>query len=196
METKEMQELIDAAAKGDRSAARKLRQVTHGMFEATMPGNIPPFLRVTYASPDPKLPQSLEELRAKREYDRKVVDEFVSKACDPDFLAPGAAMFLFVLMCTKFHSAFQEFGGEERRKLVAMYRFWDEAHPWVAANILFEMRERLYHEHHRKFCQAAAARARQYDKIVEEGKRAEAAMEHVQQEVANGSKRNHQGDEP
>lgn len=192
METKEMQELIDAAAKGDRAAARKLRDVTGGKFEAMLPENVPPFLRSAYAPPDPKLPQSLEELRAKREYDRKVVDEFVNKACDSEFLAPGAAMFLFVLMCTKFHSAFREFGGEERRKLMAMYRFWDESHPWVRANILFEMRERLYHEHHRTFCRAFAAEARKYDKIQEE----QAVQQgQSQQEVTDEQRSYRQADE-
>lgn len=193
MESKEMQELIDAAAKGDRAAALKLRDATKGRFEATKTEDIPPFLRSAYAPPDPKLPQSLEELRAKREYDRKVVDEFVNKACSSEFLAPGAAMFLFVLMCTKFHSAFREFGGEERRKLMAMYRFWDEAHPWVKANILFEMRERLYHEHHRTFCLGFAAKARQYDKIVEEEKAAQQGQ--LQEVTEDGQEQDRQADE-
>lgn len=167
MSQEDIQALIDKAAKGDPDAIRALRTATKGQFEAKKREDIPPFLRPAYEPPEPRLPKSLEELRAKREYSRAVVDQFVNTVCSSDFMSPGAAMFLFVLMCTKFHSAFREFGGEERRKLMAMYRFWDESHPWVRANILFEMRVRLYEEQHLKFCQAFAAKAREYDKIVE-----------------------------
>lgn len=169
MEREDLQSLIDQAAQGDKSAIAKLRNETKGQFENKPLEDVPPMFRPSlYSQPNPSLPKSLDELRAEREYDRKVVDEFINRACDSEYLAPGAAMFLFVLMCTQFHSAFREFGGEERRKLMAMYRFWDEAHPWVKANILFGMRDRLHEEHHRNFCLAFAAKARQYDKIREE----------------------------
>jgi hypothetical protein len=169
MEREDLQGLIDKAAQGDRGAIAKLRQETKGQFENKQPEDVPPMFRpAVYRQPDPKLPKSLDALRAEREYDVKVVDEFVAKACDESYLPPGAAMMLFVLLCTKFHSGFQMFGGNVRAKLMAMYRFWDEAHPWVKANILFRMRDRLHEEHHRNFCLAFAAKARQYDKIREE----------------------------
>lgn len=184
----DMQDLIDRAAKGDRSAITKLRQETKGQFEHNPIEDVPPMFRSTRYSTDPQLPKSLDALRAEREYDVKVVDEFVEKACDESYLPPGAAMILFVLLCTKHHSAFSDFGGQVRMKLMAMYRFWDEAHPWVKANILYKMRERLYHQHHRIFCQAFAAKARQYDKIREEEENklpAEAEVLDVQEKNEN-----------
>ena len=174
MEPDDFQKLIDAAAKGDRKARSRLCLLTKGQFKGKRSDDIPPSIRGAYDEPDRYLPKSLDELRAKREYDVKVVDEFVDRACDESYLSPGATMMMFVLMCTQHHSAFSSFGGEIRMKLMSMYRFWDESHPWVRANILYKMRERLYHQHHQIFCQAFAAKARQYDKICKEAKLLEA----------------------
>jgi hypothetical protein len=147
---------------------------------------------MSYPKPNADLPESLEELRANREYSRAIVDEFVNMVFDPCYLAPGAAMFLFVAMCTKFSTSFSEFGGVIRKKLLVMYRFWNESHPWVRANILFEMRERLYHEHHRNFCLAFSAKARQYDKIVDEEKVGEVKQSCTKQEVTNEQESRHE----
>jgi hypothetical protein len=195
MERGDLQELIDAAAKGDRAAAAKLRSATKGQFENTPKEDIPPAFRPAYERPDAQLPKSLDALRAEREYDVRVVDEFVERACDESYLPPGATMMLFVLMCTKHHSAFSTFGGVIRLKLMAMFRFWDESHPWVRANILYKMRERLYHQHHRIFCQAFAAKARQYDKVREEENKlpAEAEVLDVQEKNTNDERRGVQG---
>jgi hypothetical protein len=173
----------------------KLRTATKGQFENKPTEDIPPAFRAAYKSPDPKLPKSLDALRAEREYSRAVVDEFVAKACDEQYLPPGATMMLFVLMCTKHHSAFSHFGGAIRMKLMAMYRFWDESHPWVRANILYEMRERLYHQHHLIFCRAFAAKARQYDKVREEENKlpAEAEVLDVQEKNENHERGGIQG---
>lgn len=165
MDRGELQSLIDQASMGDADAIRRLRKVTGGQFENTPLEETPPMFRAVHYTTDSQLPKSLDELRAERKYDVRVVNEFVDRACDETYLAPGAAMILFAVMCTKFPTAFRDFGGKLRPRLMALYRFWDESHPWVRANILFGMRERLYQEHHRKFCRAFADKAREYDKI-------------------------------
>jgi hypothetical protein len=197
MEPSKLQDLLDRAARGDGEARRELRNATGGRFENKPVEDVPPMLRGAYARPDPASPVSLEELREAREYDRKVVDDFVNKACDPNFLPPGAAMIMFCVMCTKFHSAFQMFGNLSgaRSKMMQLYNFWDEAHPWVKANILYEMRERLYQEHHLTFCRGFFQAARRYDQIVEDGEAAREAMQHTK-EVTNGSREDNQKDEP
>jgi hypothetical protein len=186
MERNEIQELIDAAARGDAEAAAKLRR-ERGRFENKRVEDIPPMFREAYRPPDPKAPKSLDALRAEREYNVTVVDDFVSKACSEQYLPPGAAMMLFVVMCTKYHSGFQLFGGPTRMKMKTLFQFWDEAHPWVKANILYKMREHLYKEHHLIFCRAFAAKARQYDKIKEEETKlpAEAEVLDVHQKKEN-----------
>lgn len=168
MTREDLQELIDLAAKGDTDAAANLRKLTGGRFENKRPEDTPPFLRRAYAPPDPCEPKDLEELRRIRGYSRAVVDSFVDKACGEAFLPPGAAMILFVMMCTSLHDQFRTFRHETRAKMTQLYRFWDEAHPWVKANILYGMRERLYHQHHLRFCKSFVAKARQHDKIVAE----------------------------
>jgi hypothetical protein len=194
MDRSELQDLIDRAARGDGEARAKLKTATGGQFEDKPTEDIPPMLRGAYAKPDPSAPKSLDELRAGREYDRKAVDDFVNKACDPGFMPPGAAMIMFCVMCTKFHSAFQMFGNLSgvRSKMMQMYNFWDEAHPWVKANILYEMRERLYKEHHLTFCRSFFQTARKYDQVVEEEKAALPWPE----EVTDGQKQDREGDEP
>lgn len=158
-----MQDLIDRAAEGDSIAAGNLKRLARGNYVApTKPKKTGEY------EADPHLPQILEELRHKREYDAKLVETFVSQACNEKFLPPGAAMMLFVFMCTRFHSAFRDFGGTTRLKLMSMYRFWDEAHHWVKSSILFQMREQLYQQHHRVFCQGFEQKARQIDKLIEE----------------------------
>jgi len=187
MRREDLQELIDKAALGDASAARRLRNATGGKFENKPPEDIPPQLRAAYRAPDSDNPISLEDLRIERGYSRATVDAFVEKVCG-DFIPPGAAMMLFVLLCTRSHSAFQMFGGSTRMKMMALYRFFDEAHPWVKANILYELRYRLYDEHHLRFAQGFAAKAREYDRLVaEEAAAEEQHGEHQQASVEGDS---------
>jgi hypothetical protein len=170
LEPGQLQGLIDKAAEGDWEARRALRNATGGQFEGKAMEDIPPAFRgvVGYRSPDAKLAKSLDELRHDREYSRTVVDEFVAKVLTPEWLSPAAAMMLYVFMLTKYHAAFQTFGGSTRAKLMQLYRFWDEAHPWVKANICYELRQGFYDKHHRDFSRDFFAKARRYDKIKEE----------------------------
>lgn len=182
LDPKDFQELINKASLGDSAAADELRRISGGRFEGKPREDIPPMYRAAYADPlEGKV--TLDELRAAREYDVRVVDDFVNKVCDPNWLAPGAAMMLFVFMCTKHASAMSSFGGAMRMKMMQLFKMWDESHPWVRANILYKMRDRLYEEHHLTFCRAFAAKARQYDKIVEEERSAD-------KEVTDGQNEN------
>jgi hypothetical protein len=132
--------------------------------------DVPPAFRgfVGYAKPDAELAKSLDELRHERGYSRAVVDDFVSKVMNPEWLPPAAAMLLYTYMLTKYHAAFQSFGGITRAKLTQLYRFWDESHPWVKANICYELRQGFYDKHHRDYSRDFFAKARRYDKIKEE----------------------------
>lgn len=179
LDPKDFQDLIDKAAQGTKDAIETLRRVGGGRFEGKPWEDIPPMFRSAY--PDPlKSDVDFDELRAAREYDVRVVDDIVNRVCDPNWLPPGAAMMLFVYMCTGIAATMSMYGGQLRAKLMQVYKAWDESHPWVKANILYKMRDRFHEEHHLTFCRAFAAKARQYDKIVEKERSAE------QEEVTDG----------
>jgi len=170
LEPGNLQDMIDAAARGEPGAYGRLRRLTAGKFENKLMEDVPPTFRgfVGYAKPDAELAKSLDELRHEREYSRAVVDDFVSKVMNPEWLPPAAAMLLYTYMLTKYHAAFQSFGGITRAKLTQLYRFWDESHPWVKANICYELRQGFYDKHHRDYSRDFFAKARRYDKIKEE----------------------------
>lgn len=161
----DMKALIDAAARGEPGAVERLRNRAGGNFENMPREDIPPFARdhPVYDPPNAELPKSLEEHRADREYDVRVVDEFVEKVLDTNWLAPGAAMMLFVVMCTEYQAAFSMFGNGLRHKMIQLFRFWEGAHPWVKTNILYRLRYRLHDDHHLMFCKASALKARRFD---------------------------------
>ena len=170
MDPADLRSLITRSQNGDSRAIAELRRLTNGRFEGAPREDLPPMYRAAYANPL-RSGVSFGEIRAAREYDSAVVDDFVDHICNTDYLPPGAAMMLFVFMCTKHHAAMRQFGGALRMKMMAIFRAWDESHHWVQANVLDRLRHRLFEEHHHVFVRAAFARARKGDKLVEEAKR-------------------------
>ena len=128
---------------------------------------IVPFSCGIYPDPLNEKKTTFDQLRSSREYSNDLVNDFVDKICNVEWLPPGAAMMLFVYMCTNHKSALQSFSEALRMKMMQIFNVWDESHPWVKANVLLRLRDRLYEDHHHKFCRAFVAKAREYDKIKE-----------------------------
>lgn len=159
-EEEDIHVLLNLASHGDDVARRKLTRRLSGSFKA------PPTAEPSGVYPSPlNGAVSIDELWASRKYEAGLVRDFVDKVCNPVFLPPGAAMMLFVVMCIKLNPAFEFFSTKLRMKLKQFLGMFDTAHPWVKANILLELRERLYHEHHLIYCRAAVAEARRYDDL-------------------------------
>lgn len=159
-EEEDIHVLLNLASHGDDVARRKLTRRLSGSFKA------PPTAEPSGVYPSPlNGAVSIDELWASRKYEAGLVRDFVDKVCNPVFLPLGAAMMLFVVMCIKMSPTFDVFGSKLRMKLKQLFGMFDTAHPWVKANILLEMRERLYHEHHLTYCRASVAAARQYDAL-------------------------------
>lgn len=170
-EGSDLQNLIRRSQEGDTEAMAELRRATGGKFENEPKSDIPPMYRSAYPDPLSASCKSFGEIRASRKYSMELVDDFVDRICDADFLPPGAAMMLFVFMCTKHEPLVQNFPAAMRIKMMAVFKAWDESHHWVQANVLSNLRHRLFEEHHHVFVRAAFDRARKSDRLVEEAKR-------------------------
>lgn len=173
LDPKDYVELINKATSGNIDAINELKRLGPH-FEGKNREDIPPMYRSIYCDPLRGEPISFDDLRADREYSNSLVDDFLNKVCDKKWLPPGAAMMLFIYMCTKYKSAMNSFSGATRMKLMQVFNMWDEAHPWVKANILYRMGERLHSEYHHAYYRAFFERAREYDKT---GKRDDTSVE-------------------
>lgn len=139
------QKLTDMAAQGDERAAHALATKLRGKFEAPRKGTV---IQTGggpsgYVAPDPENKKSLEELRANRECTPEVVQGFLDKITDPDFIAPGVALILFISMLTQIQPNFiaNILGSVVANKAMSFYYFFREAEEWTKVNILFGMKE-------------------------------------------------------